>query len=294
VIGNLRKSFKNKQLKSDLDDLKIKHQKLIDEILDINQKANVYSESIKNQENELNNLKDIATEIGITKKKIVSLIEENNALKHDLKATQLNLYSFQLSPHFIKNYIAKTTLSSDDKNILEKIRKTNIGGFTIFKSKNLENALINKNKRINESLNLLVQVLNYLLYSQKNQLIQLKTELIELDHFCKLLEINNNVRFSFSNQIEDDSINIPPTVLFFFIENAVKHGYFKNSNEIFISLNKQNNFLYYQVTNPIFPNKHQNSLEVGGLGNSLIQRQNIDFYHEISDHIYMATLKIKT
>jgi len=289
----LKKSKKNQILKSELEDLKTKHQKLIDDILDINHKANTYSESVKNQEEKLNGLQNLASDIASTKKKIVALIEENNSLKQELNTAQLNLYSFQLSPHFIKNYITKTFLNYEDENVFNKIRKTSILGYSIFKSTELEEVIKNKNISLNESLNLLVQVLNYLLYSQKNQLIQLKTELIELAHFFKLLELNNNVRFIFTNHVKDDSINIPPTALFFFIENAVKHGYFKNSNEIFVILNKHQNYLYYQVTNPIFPNKPQKSMDVGGLGNTLIKQQNLNYHFEMTDQIFTATLKIK-
>ncbi|WP_074407338.1 MULTISPECIES: sensor histidine kinase [Aquimarina] len=192
--------------------------------------------------------------------------------------TELRFLRAQMSPHFFFN-----TLNNIYSLSVEKSDKT---PKTILK---------------------LSELMRYLLHETNQKRQYLSKEIMCLQNYLDLerirygdsLKINVNI----SGEIEGKKI--APMLLLSFIENAFKHGANKNVGEIEINISFIiiDDFLYFQITNPIPSKNNKNKIDSfsGGIGIGNVKKRlelgyKPDEYNltiSENDDQYIVDLKIK-
>ncbi len=147
-----------------------------------------------------------------------------NKLKQSLQNTEIDLLRSKLNPHFL------------------------------FNSLNSLNALIQTDSQ--KASDMLVQLADFLrfsLESNKQDKINLETELHNLDRYIAIEQIRFGNRLEFAKEIESEALsqNLPAMILQPLMENALKHG-LGNSLEplkLILKAKMHDNFLIIQVEN---------------------------------------------
>ncbi|SMO39805.1 hypothetical protein SAMN06265379_101526 [Saccharicrinis carchari] len=222
-------------------------------------------------------------------------LNENNT-KSQLKEQQF--LGYRLSPHLLKNIINKVFLESKVNFDIHSTKASfSFFGNKYFSAKRLERNIKYFNNDLNESLSLLVEILNYLTYGISADKVHVDMEIAHLTKFCKLIEINKGIKIEIENAIYQSEFDIPPSIFFNFIDNALKHGYFHTNKTLNVHLSYADKMLEYRVVSPIHPKMDKKVL--GGIGNhdfeKLLQRHvnaNFTITNEIKMNTYIAKLKI--
>lgn len=140
--------------------------------------------------------------------------------------TELLFLRTQISPHFFFN-----TLNNIHSLALEKSDKTSI--------------IILK----------LSELMRYLLYETRKSRQTLENEILCIHNYLDLEKVRHDESLEINMSIYGDikGKKIAPILLLSFIENAFKHGVNKNIGliKIDISLEIKENFLYFNVSNPM-------------------------------------------
>ncbi|SHN09644.1 sensor histidine kinase [Chitinophaga sp. CF418] len=146
----------------------------------------------------------------------------------------------------------------------------------------------------------LSDIMRYFVDQSTNEYVQLATEIQFLDNYIALekMRIQPEPEIIFQRSI-DDQRKIPPMLLMTFVENIFKHGIDKisGSNNIYISLYEQEQYLVFQTRN--YLNRHADPMQMQGLGlKNLRQRLTIlygkdfDLYTtEENEEYFVASLK---
>jgi hypothetical protein len=146
---------------------------------------------------------------------VMYLFFRRKALKSENKLISLEqkLLRTQMNPHFIFNSL------------------TTIGGFIVA-------------NRVNDSYNYISQfskLIRLILESSRKEEITLESELIIIENFLSLHQMNKKEELSYEvnykKEILDEEIMIPPMLLQPFIENAVKYGEMSASNACKVVIN---------------------------------------------------------
>ena len=186
--------------------------------------------------------------LGMLIKGFISWFEENKKKNELIQANQemeLALIKAQLDPHFLFN-----TLNNID-------------------------VLIQKNPdQASEYLNKLSDLMRFMLYETKTDLIPLKQEVEFIEKYLDLQKIRssnkNFIEFKSSGDI--DTNTIPPLLLIPFIENAVKHSVDKTiDGGIQISIVAKTKSITFTCNNK-FKNS-SSDIASEGIGNSLIKNR---------------------
>jgi len=265
--------------------------------IDIN-KNRIQIESYQKSETQFKNqITELKNEFNKIRGKYSNSYEQLLHSKENHKATATQLQVYRLSPHFLKNLINKafieSKLSFDDEDLKTSF---SILGKRYSTKENLVEQLKIYNEKLDKSLELLIDTLNYLLYSSSATKVHLQTEMSQLKKFCQLIELNKDIKVEILSELANLNINIPPTILFNYIDNAIKHGYFKDS-PLLIKLSYINNILHYSVETPLHPKMNTEKV-LGGIGNTDFENsinQNSNEYeisNEIINNTYVAKLKI--
>ncbi len=198
---------------------------------------------------------------------LLYLLEKQKDENRKLKSESLR---FQLTPHAFRN-----TLSS-------------LKYFTTMADK---------------AVNHLSDVLDYLLYESKSDVVTIRQELIFLEEFVDLykMRINNINAVSFNHSISDthplfNKAVLPPLITAYFIENAFKHGDLEGDKTLSINIEIVGNEFVYIVKNRVNNNKE---IKKGGIGQkNIAERLDILFNgkyklnYELKDNYYISTLKL--
>jgi len=299
--------FRRNIIKSNMNDLLKEKQNLKNKLFQSQSEANNLSQKLTESLNKNKAYEEqeaiFKNKISEIKKELYSIREKYSAIYQQLllvneskKNIETQLQSYRLSPHFLKNLINKafieSKLSFEDDDI-----KTNFSFFgrKYSRKENLAKQLELYKEKLDKSLILLIDILNYLLYSSGANKVHLQTEKTHLAMFCKLIEMHNNVKVELREKFDKSDIYIQPTILFNFIDNAIKHGYFKNK-PLLIKLSCDGNVLDYSVETPLHPK--MNNTKMGGIGNNdfecFIKRcyDSYEISNDIIDNTYIAKLKI--
>ncbi len=118
----------------------------------------------------------------------------------------------------------------------------------------------------------LSEMLRYMLYECKDEWVNIRKERVLLQRFVELNEIQlgNRARISYSYQITDPDVKIPPLMLIVFVENAFKHSSSSLDKDIKvdINLNQQGKHLTFTCSNNYGSESNTSGLERGlGLKN---------------------------
>lgn len=231
----------------------------------------------------ISKLKDTTNKI---RHKFSQSYEELLHAREDKKNKENQLRAYQLSPHILKNFLNKAFLESK-MSFEDSFSEVSFSFFGIkfYSSNKIKKAILKNNEIINTSIPLLIGTLDYLIYSNTTNKVHLEIEISQLENFCRLIEIQKGIKIEIIKNIETNINNISPTILFNYIDNAIKHGYYK-SRGIKINLNCIQNKLRYTVETPIHKDTDENKI-LGGIGNKDFE-QNL----KTSDNKYKVSNKI--
>jgi LytS/YehU family sensor histidine kinase len=139
---------------------------------------------------------------------------ENEKLKREKLKSDYKLLQDQINPHFLFN------------------------SFNVLISEISHDPSVAK-----EFATKLSQVYRYVLQSNKQELVQLKEELIFLESYIYLHEIRIGDALKFKMHVEEDCLNysIPPLTLQILVENAIKHNAVNQDNLLNIVLRSEEN-----------------------------------------------------
>lgn len=147
-------------------------------------------------------------------------------------------------------------------------------------------------------------MMRYVLYESSTPMITLSKELEFLRNYISLMKVRYNsnkvaVKYTFPNEEELSSIEVPPLLFIVFIENAFKHGVdYQHSSFINIELSIDKHILTLQCINSLHKNKEKT---IGGIGLDNI-RKRLDIIYanaysldiSILDKIFIVSLTIPT
>lgn len=158
-------------------------------------------------------------------------------MEYERNKAELALYKAQINPHFLFN-----TLNS------------------------LYGLLITHSDRTETMLEHFINLTKYMYHNANHEFIALADEVNYISRYIDLqkLRLNEYADVSFTYQIADDSVPIPPMLLITFVENAFKYGI--SSNEpcfIRIRLTQQHDTLRFEVENSVFERDVKTSKQMG-------------------------------
>lgn len=199
--------------------------------------------------------------------------EKNEAQRLKVEA-EMNLLKSQVQPHFLFNSL-----------------------------NNLYSLALEKSDTTAKYVLKLSEIMEYLLYKATKERIELGTEIHHLKNYVALekLKLGDRLQVSWNIDTNTQHLQLPPLLLFPFVENAFKHGANINTELTFLTISLQisNNKLVYQVVNSM-PEEPQNSAkkaEGSGLNNlkkrmEMYFSDNFDLKNQSNNGSYMATLEI--
>jgi two-component system, LytTR family, sensor kinase len=171
-------------------------------------------------------------------------------IKQELKQknfeTELALVKSQLSPHFLFNSI----------NNLDVLIEKNPGHASVY-------------------LNKLADIMRFMLYETKTEMIPLIKELNYINKYIDLQKIrtSNNNFVKYSAEGDPSEWKIAPMLFIPFIENAFKHSVNKKTDQgILINIKITSGSLIFYCENH-FSETLDADYEAGGLGNELIKKR---------------------
>lgn len=157
--------------------------------------------------------------------------------------------------------------------------------------------------RASEYLNKLSDIMRFMLYETRTELIPLEKELAYIRKYIDLQKIRmaNTDYIACTVKGEAPETLIPPMLFIPFIENAFKHAVpRKNGRGIDIVLQLEKDKIIFECKNDFAPGR-QEETDAGGLGNELMKKRLELLYpgrHQLwlqhDDHVYTVKLIINT
>ena len=205
----------------------------------------------------------------------VQWFEQNNqiaSLQKEKSETELNLLKQQINPHFFFNIL-----------------------------NNLYALSITKDKRTPEVILQLSELMRYVIYKGKEEVVPIAEEIKYIEDYIDLQQIrlHKQLDVQFEKSLSDEQQLIPPLLFIIFVENAFKHGIEPAEAACFLhlSLHSDEKELVFECVNSI---EHQLNQPKGiGLEN-LKRRLDLHFTNRYELNIsetpkqFKAFLKIKT
>lgn len=207
-------------------------------------------------------------------------------------------------------YIRRLNRIEEQKRALEKqnisselaLLKSQINPHFLFNTLNNINALIYRDpERTYSSILKLSEIMRYMLYDTKNDLVPLEKEIEYLKSYIGLLQLRvENLDFiSFTVIGSPEGITISPMLFVPLVENAFKHG---NKDAILpgvsVTMKIENRIVFFEVVNYIKQNPEVVD-STGGIGFPNLKRRlellypnNYNFNVEIVHDKYVSTLLI--
>lgn len=182
-----------------------------------------------------------------------NLRKEKEQLTKQNHLIEMELVKAQLNPHFLFN-------SLNNIDVL------------IYKDQDQASAYLNK----------LSDIMRYMLFEAKTELISFETEYHFIEKYIALhqLRASNSEYVLLTNEIENQNGNVASLVFMPFIENAFKYSSsYKDGNAIQIQFQQKENQLYFSCKNRITKDNEVFSIS-NGLGNELLKKRLYLIYKE--------------
>ena len=159
------------------------------------------------------------------------------AVEYERNKAELALYKAQINPHFLFN-----TLNT------------------------LYGLLITHSDRTKETLERFISLTRYMYDNANREFIAVAEEVEYIGQYVGLqkLRLNRPTDVSFTHQVEDGTMPVPPMLLITFVENAFKYGI--SSDEscfVRISLRQQGDILCFRVENSVVGHDVKDSRRTG-------------------------------
>lgn len=171
----------------------------------------------------------------------ISSEKKKQALKEELKKTELTFLKSQMSPHFLFNTL------------------NNIYSLSLSNSENTSKAL-----------NELKDLMTYINEFKNGEPISIEEEIVHLKSFIALNDLRYGCKVRFRHEIKKE-FALEPLLLLPFLENAYKHGKTDEGALIEIVLSSTKQGLYFSIENEASANTRKD--KVGGIGIKNIQRR---------------------
>ncbi|MDQ0592476.1 two-component system LytT family sensor kinase [Chryseobacterium ginsenosidimutans] len=159
--------------------------------------------------------------------------------------------TFWFFRYFIKTEVEKTELVKAKKNAELQALKTQINPHFIFNSLNNIYSLVYQNSdKALPAIEELSQLLRYTTKDLEKDVISLDKEIGYIDSLTALekLRIKNPELLIMEKNINHPKLNISPMILVPFVENAFKHGDFRNKG-FAMKLSDENQILHFHLLN---------------------------------------------
>lgn len=158
-------------------------------------------------------------------------------VEYERNKAELALYKAQINPHFLFN-----TLNT------------------------LYGLLITHSDKTEATLERFINLTKYMYNNANHEFIPLAEEVEYIGQYIDLqkLRLNGFADVSFTHQVENEAMSVPPMMLITFVENAFKYGI--SSNEpcfIRIRLEQCSDTLRFEVENSVFPRTTGGSKRMG-------------------------------
>lgn len=173
-----------------------------------------------------------------------------------------------VSEEKIKSEKLKTETEKSRFNSL----KSQLNPHFLFNNLNVLTALIHENPTKAEEFTIqLADIYRYLLNTENKELVSLKEELAFAEKYMQLLNLRfeNQLVYSFPENLTNNKYHIPPLSLQLLLENIIKHNMFSEEKPIEIQIFKEGKYL--GIKNHLRKRPHSNNSSQKGLYN-LIQR----------------------
>jgi len=173
-------------------------------------------------------------------KKIQADQRTGQTLEKEKISSELSFLKAQINPHFFFN-ILHTIYGLTDTNV----------------------------KTARESIYTLSQMMRYVLYETKNDLISLSKEIDFIEGYINLMQLrlNEKVQIIFDKPEDLKNVDIAPMLFLPFVENAFKHGISSiYPSYVYIGISQTSSTLKIEVRNSIFKEKAENLEESNGIG----------------------------
>ena len=170
----------------------------------------------------------------------------------------------------------KEQLAEQNHLIEMELVKAQLNPHFLFNSLNNIDVLIYKDlKQASTYLNKLSDIMRYMLFEAKTELISFGTEYHFIEKYIALhqLRASNSDYVLLTNEIENQNGNVASLVFMPFIENAFKYSSsYKEGNAIQIQFQQKDNQLYFTCKNRITKDNEVFSTS-NGLGNELLKKR---------------------
>ncbi len=195
-----------------------------------------------------------------------------STLEQEKTVTELQLLKQQINPHFFFN-----TLN------------------------NLYAMSLTQDKATPETILQLSELMRYVIYKGQEEVVPLKLEVKYLQGYLDLqkLRLHKPLDLTFTTDIADEDILVPPLLFIILVENAFKHGIEPAGEDSFLHLHlsQQGQTVHFRCHNSL--EKNSPAAEAGGLGLPNLRRRLSVLFpdrHELhlqsSDHDYLAELSL--
>ena len=178
--------------------------------------------------------------------KYVYLRNEQILLERDKLRAEMDFLKARINPHFLFN-----TLS------------------------NIHSLAFTKSDRTADMVLQLSDLMRYMLYECKAQMLPLPKEIEFIENYIELQQMKTpyEQKISIALNGEIQNINIEPLLFISFIENAVKYSNVQQDGWIEISFKKEDTHLSFRIRNNIDPHSQNKNGENSGFGLSNIKEQ---------------------
>ena len=170
----------------------------------------------------------------------------------------------------------KEQLTKQNHLIEMELVKAQLNPHFLFNSLNNIDVLIYKDQdQASSYLNKLSDIMRYMLFDAKTELISFETEYHYIEKYIALhqLRASNSDYVLLTNEIENQNGNVASLVFMPFIENAFKYSSsYKDGNAIQIQFQQKENQLYFSCKNRITKDNEVFSTS-NGLGNELLKKR---------------------
>lgn len=168
----------------------------------------------------------------------------------------------RISLYWYKDQREKTELALQEHKMELELLKAQINPHFFFNTlNNIYSLVYKKSDDAPAALMKLSEIMRYLIYESKSEMVQLEREVEQLENYIELerLRTTDHEFISFEKKGSFSAHVIPPMLLISFAENAFKHGKRKVSNPgIKISIVAEDGLIKYAVTNYIISEPHNN------------------------------------
>jgi len=168
----------------------------------------------------------------------------------------------RISIYWYREKREKTELALEEHKLELELLKTQINPHFFFNTlNNIYSLVYKKSDDAPAALMKLSEIMRYLIYESKAEMVPLEKEVEQLENYIELerLRVRDNAFIEFEARGSFTTHVVPPMILISFAENAFKHGKRKVPNPgIKINITAEDGVIKYSVINYILNEPHNN------------------------------------